>query len=139
MTRQEAKKEIDDLIQQIEYYSDLYYQKDSSEISDFEFDQLMNKLIGLEKDFPEFRYPHSPTQRVGGTITKEFPTVEHRYPMLSLSNTYSEDEIIDFDNRVKKLLPNEAFEYVCELKFDGVAISLLYENGQLVRQPGVTA
>ena len=133
MSRQEAKKEIEELIEKIEYYNDLYYQKDTSEISDYEFDRLMDRLITLEKEFPEFRYLHSPTQRVGGTITREFPTVEHRYPMLSLGNTYSEDEIGEFDKRVKKLLGDEKYEYVCELKFDGVAISLLYENGQLVR------
>jgi DNA ligase (NAD+) len=133
MTRQEAKKEIEELVKKIEYYNDQYYQNDTSVITDFEFDQLMNRLISLEKEFPDLRYPHSPTQRVGGTITKEFPTVEHRYPMLSLSNTYSEEEIKEFDNRVRKLLSGDPFEYVCELKFDGVALSLLYENGHLVR------
>ncbi len=133
MTKEETKKEIEKLISEIEYYNDQYYQKHKSEITDYEFDQLLKKLGGLEEKFPEFKYPHSPTQRVGGTISKEFPTVEHRYPMLSLSNTYSEEEIIEFDKRVSKLLLGESFEYICELKFDGVAISLLYRDGHLAR------
>ncbi|HLF33568.1 MAG TPA: NAD-dependent DNA ligase LigA, partial [Cyclobacteriaceae bacterium] len=133
MTREEAQKEIEELIGKINYYNDLYYQKHTSEISDYEFDQFISRLLDLEKKFPELKNPDSPTQRVGGTITREFVTVEHRYPMLSLSNTYSEEEIRDFDNRVKKLLPGESFEYICELKFDGVAISLLYVDGRLLR------
>lgn len=77
--------------------------------------------------------PESPTQRVGGTITKNFPTVQHRQPMLSLGNTYSEEELIDFDKRIRKVIEDEPFEYVCELKFDGVSLSLIYENGILTR------
>ena len=90
----------------------------------------------LEKQFPQFRDSHSPTQRVGGTITKEFPTVYHKYPMLSLGNTYSPAELEEFDKRVSRGLDGEAYEYFCELKFDGVSISLLYENSRLAR--GVT-
>ena len=136
MTASEAKKQIQELTKKINYHSDLYYQKSKSEISDFEFDELLTTLAGLEKQFPELKLPDSPTQRVGGTITKEFETVYHKYPMLSLGNTYSQDELKDFDGRVAKGLEGEPYEYFCELKFDGVSISLIYENGILVK--GVT-
>lgn len=136
MTATEAKKEIARLTEVINHHNDLYYQKHKTEISDYEFDQLLEKLTQLEVQFPELREPDSPTQRVGGTITKSFNTVVHKYPMLSLGNTYSEEELIDFDKRVAKGLGNEAYEYFCELKFDGVSISLIYENGILVK--GVT-
>lgn len=136
MTAKEAKKEIELLTEKIDYHNNLYYQQHRTEISDYEFDQLLEKLVALEKQFPEFKDPNSPTQRVGGTITKEFATVYHKYPMLSLSNTYSEQELLDFDGRVAKGLEGEPYEYFCELKFDGVSISLTYENGVLTR--GVT-
>ena len=87
MTPEQAKKEIHELSEKINYHNHLYYQKNKSEISDYEFDKLLEKLIALEKQYPQLKDPHSPTQRVGGTITKEFPTVHHRYPMLSLGNT----------------------------------------------------
>ena len=136
MSPQEAKKEIEQLTEKINYHNDLYYKKDRTQISDLEFDKLLEKLIQLEIEFPQLKDPNSPTQRVGGTITKEFATVYHKYPMLSLSNTYSEKELLDFDVRVAKALEGEAYEYFCELKFDGVSISLTYENGRLTR--GVT-
>ncbi|MBS1681135.1 MAG: NAD-dependent DNA ligase LigA [Bacteroidetes bacterium] len=136
MTASEAKKQIQELTEQINHHNDLYYQKNKSEISDFEFDQLLEKLIGLETEFPELKLPDSPTQRVGGTITKDFPSVVHEYPMLSLANTYSPEELKDFDARVAKGLDGEAYDYFCELKFDGVSISLKYENGILTR--GIT-
>ncbi|MEZ4974532.1 MAG: NAD-dependent DNA ligase LigA [Cyclobacteriaceae bacterium] len=136
MNTAEAKKEIARLTEVINHHNDLYYQKHKTEISDYEFDQLLEKLTQLETQFPELREPDSPTQRVGGTITKSFNTVVHKYPMLSLGNTYSEEELIDFDKRVAKGLGSEAYEYFCELKFDGVSISLIYENGILVK--GVT-
>ena len=131
MTREEAKKKIDDLIERIDFYNKRYYQDSVSEISDFEFDQLLKSLEDLEMHFPEFKYAYSPTQRVGGTITKSFDTVVHKNAMLSLSNTYSEQELMDFDKRVAKGLSDQEYEYLCELKFDGVAISLWYENGIL--------
>lgn len=133
MTKEEAQKRIKDLAEQINHYNYQYYQKDTSEISDFEFDKLLEELISLEKQFPEFKSEDSPTQRVGGTITKEFETVYHKYPMLSLSNTYSKEELEDFDKRVAKGLGSNDYEYFCELKFDGVALSLTYENGVLSR------
>lgn len=136
MTAEHAQKEMEELIDKINYHNNLYYQENRTEISDFEFDQLLEKLIKLEHLFPALRQPDSPTQRVGGTITKEFASVTHQYPMLSLGNTYSAEELQDFDNRVAKGLDGEQYEYFCELKFDGVSISLVYEQGVLVR--GVT-
>jgi DNA ligase (NAD+) len=133
MSSTDAQKQIQQLIDQVNYHNDLYYQKNKSEISDFDFDQLLKKLIDLENQFPELKLPDSPTQRVGGTITKEFENVPHQYPMLSLGNTYSTEELQDFDGRVAKGLNGEAYEYFCELKFDGVSISLIYENGMLVK------
>ena len=136
MTTTEAKKEIARLSEVIDHHNHLYYQQHKTEISDYDFDQLLKQLIALEEQFPELRQPDSPTQRVGGTITKNFETVVHQYPMLSLGNTYSMEELEEFDKRVAKGLGNEAYEYFCELKFDGVSISLIYENGILVK--GVT-
>lgn len=133
MTPDQAQEQIKQLTEQINYHSDLYYQKSTSEISDFDFDQLLVKLAALEVQFPQFKAEDSPTQRVGGTITKEFDTVVHKYPMLSLGNTYSEEDLIEFDKRVAKGLEGQEYEYFCELKFDGVALSLTYENGVLKR------
>ena len=96
MTPEQAKKAIGELTEKINHHNYLYYQKNTSEIPDFEFDKLLEKLIALENEFPQLRDPHSPSQRVGGAITKEFPTVRHRYPMLSLGNTYSPAELEEF-------------------------------------------
>jgi DNA ligase (NAD+) len=133
MTESQAKKEIAALTEQINYHNELYYQKAKTEISDYEFDQLLERLQKLETDFPALKQPDSPTQRIGGGITKEFETVYHKYPMLSLGNTYSEEELEEFDKRVAKGLEGEPYEYFCELKFDGVSISLTYENGLLAK------
>ena len=133
MTKDQVKKEISELTDKINYYNDLYYQESKSEIPDFEFDQLLERLIKLENEHPEFSYPDSPSHRVGGAITKHFESVVHKYPMLSLGNTYSEEELVDFDGRVKKGLIDDSFEYLCELKFDGVALSLTYKEGVLVQ------
>jgi DNA ligase (NAD+) len=128
MTPEQAQRDIAELSKKINYYNEKYYQENISEISDYEFDMLLEKLIDLEKQFPQFALPDSPTQRVGGGITKEFQTVVHKRPMLSLSNTYNEQELRDFDERIRKTLGSEPYEYICELKFDGVAMSLHYEN-----------
>ncbi len=109
-----------------------YYVLAKPTISDYDFDMLLEELIMLEKEHPEFAFIDSPTQRVGGTITKEFQAVKHKYPMLSLGNTYSEDDLKAFDERIIKVLETN-YEYVCELKFDGVAIGLTYIDGKLVR------
>lgn len=131
MTKEEARQEILELSRQINHYNHLYYQENRSEISDYDFDQLLDKLIQLEQKFPEFSFEDSPTKRVGGTVTKHFETVVHKYPMLSLANTYSEEELYDFDKRVSKGLNGDDYDYICELKFDGVALSLTYEGGIL--------
>ncbi len=110
-----------------------YYVLSQSSISDFEYDQLMDQLLSLEKQHPELITPDSPSQRVGGEPTKEFPTVTHEVPMLSLSNTYSEQELLDFDKRVRDILGRQSYRFIAELKIDGVAISLVYRNGIFVR------
>jgi DNA ligase (NAD+) len=136
MDKAKAQQEIGKLRTEIERHNRLYYVEAKPEISDFEFDKLLERLIALEKEFPELLTPDSPSQRVGGEVTREFPAVVHREPMLSLSNTYSIAEVTDFCNRVEKLVEAEGGgtpEYVAELKFDGVAISLLYRDGLLVR------
>lgn len=118
---------INKLTDSIHHYNTQYYQHSISEVSDFEFDKLLEELIKLEEEYPQFKRPDSPTLRVGGDISEGFETVTHRYPMLSLSNTYNEEELLEFDERIRKTVDNPV--YVCELKFDGVAISLRYENG----------
>ncbi|HHE64946.1 MAG TPA: NAD-dependent DNA ligase LigA, partial [Bacteroidetes bacterium] len=131
---QKIKEEIENLRKQIRHHDYLYYVLAQPEISDYEYDMLMKRLEELEKKYPQFDSPDSPTKRVSGELTKIFPVVRHRKPMLSLSNTYNEEEIRDFDRRVRSLLDSgENYEYVCELKIDGVAMSLLYENGRLTR------
>jgi DNA ligase (NAD+) len=132
MTSDEAKSRIHKLSEEINRHNHNYYVLDQPEITDYQFDMLLQELIVLENKFPEFLEENSPSQRVGGTITKSFENVAHKFPMLSLSNTYNEEEIQEFDERVRKLL-GEKVEYICELKFDGVAISLTYEHGQLKR------
>ncbi len=136
MNPEQAKRRIEELSDKINYYNEQYYIYDNSEISDFDFDELLEELNSLEKQFPQFKLEHSPTSRVGGDITKKFPVVKHEYPMLSLGNTYSFEELEDFDKRIKKDLGIDELDYFCELKFDGVAISVVYENGILTR--GVT-
>jgi len=126
-------KEIEILRQEILNHDYRYYVLAEPVISDEEYDRLMVRLIELERRHPQFITPDSPTQRVGGQQTKEFPSVIHALPMLSLSNTYSEDEVRDFDRRIQKSLENERYRYVCELKFDGIAVSLHYENCSLVQ------
>ena len=135
MNETEARERIAELSEIIDNHNYNYYILSQPTISDYDFDMLMNELVKLEKEFPQFASPTSPTKRVGGDITSEFPTVKHRYPMLSLANSYNRDEIIDFINRTKKQLDDEnsQVEFVCELKFDGVSISLTYEHGVLIR------
>ncbi|GAA4852286.1 NAD-dependent DNA ligase LigA [Algivirga pacifica] len=136
MTAEEAKKKIAALTEQINHYNHQYYVNAISEVTDYEFDMLLKELEQLEEEHPTLKQEDSPTQRVGGTITKNFETVAHTYPMLSLSNSYNEEDLYEFDQRVQKGLEGEEYEYVCELKFDGVALSLTYKNGILKR--GVT-
>ncbi len=135
MTEQEAKTRIERLRTELHKHNHRYYVLSDPEISDFEYDLLMQELTSLENKFPKFYDSNSPSQRVGNDINKEFVQVQHNTPMLSLGNTYSFDDLRDFDKRIRKEITNP-FEYVCELKFDGTAISLQYKKGKLVR--GIT-
>jgi DNA ligase (NAD+) len=132
----DPQQRIQQLTQRLHHLNNQYYQHDISEVSDQEFDALLAELNQLEKAYPDLALPNSPTQRVGGTITKQFATAQHRYPMLSLGNTYSEDDLREFDERVQRGLEGAPYSYVCEQKFDGVAMSLHYATGEL--QQGVT-
>ena len=132
----EIKEKISELRASLHEHNYLYYIKDAPVISDFEFDQMLNSLLELEREYPEFFDANSPTKRVGGGVTKNFKTQLHRYPMYSLSNTYSKEELMQWVTRVKKVLGNEKFEFTCELKYDGASISLTYERGEFLR--GVT-
>lgn len=123
---------ITTLRNELNEHSYRYYILNQPTISDFEFDMKLKELEKLEARYPEFADPNSPTQRVGNDLSKDFEQVQHKYPMLSLANAYSEGEVADFDNRIRKVIET-GFEYVCELKFDGTSVSLIYENGELVR------
>ena len=125
-----ASERISQLRKELDEHNHRYYVLAHPVISDFDYDSLMIELIGLERKFPELFDPSSPSQRVGSDISREFNQVAHRYPMLSLGNTYSREEITEFDNRIRKAVTG-SFEYVCELKYDGVAISMTYINGFL--------
>ncbi len=130
MDKQTIRQQILALREELEQHNYRYYVLSQPSISDFDFDMKLKELEKLEAANPEFFDPNSPTQRVGSDLNKEFQQVEHRYPMLSLSNAYSEGELRDFDQRIRKLT-DQQFEYVCELKFDGTSISLVYRNGEL--------
>ncbi len=130
MDKKEAEREIEKLSKEIEEHNYKYYALANPSISDYDFDMLLEKLIKIEKEHPELIKPDSPSQRVGGAITKEFKQVKHKYPMISLANTYSEEELRDFDERVRKVVGDNV-EYVCELKYDGLSISLIYKKGKL--------
>ncbi|QNL52332.1 NAD-dependent DNA ligase LigA [Olivibacter sp. SDN3] len=135
MSKKDAAARIAALTKELNEHNYKYYVLAQPSISDFDFDSRLAELASLEQQYPELLDPDSPTQKVGGDITKQFITVRHKWPMLSLSNTYSEQELKDFDTRVRKVLGDD-FQYVCELKFDGLSMSLTYENGLLTR--GVT-
>ena len=123
---------MDDLVKELNQHTYNYYVLAMPTIADYEFDKKLENLAKLEKEHPEYADPNSPTQRVGGDLTKNFVTVKHKWPMLSLGNTYNEQDLRDFDDRIRKAIGDD-FQYVCELKFDGLSISLTYENNQLVR------
>ncbi len=134
MTKEEAKKRIEELRREIEYHNYRYYVLDSPVITDEEYDKLFRELVELEEKFPEFKSPNSPTQRVGAPPLKEFKTVKHEIPMLSLDNAFNAEELMAFEKKIKRMLKtDEEIEYVVEPKFDGLSISLLYRNGELVR------
>ena len=127
------KEEIEQLRSELHQHNYNYYVLNQPTISDFEFDQLMRKLQDLEMFFPQYYDPNSPTQRVGSDISQSFSQVKHKYPMLSLANTYNMGEVKDFFQRVKNGLEGEEFEIVAEMKYDGLSISLTYVDGSLVR------
>jgi DNA ligase (NAD+) len=128
----DAKSRINILSTALEAHNHAYYLLDSPTISDFEFDKLLEELIVLENENPEYADLNSPSQRVGGSVNKNFETVKHKRAMLSLGNTYSEDDLRDFDKRIQKII-TEPYTYVCELKYDGTSISLHYKNGVLTQ------
>lgn len=132
MNKEGAKIKIDQLVDELQKHNHNYYVLSVPVISDYDFDIMLKELEQLEKEFPDLIRPDSPTMRVGGETTKNFASVVHKYPMLSLSNTYSESEILDFDTRVRKITGDNV-QYVCELKFDGLSIGLSYKNGVLVQ------
>ena len=132
MDKQKIQDRIEHLRKEIDKHNYNYYVLNSPEISDFEYDRLISELIDIEMRYPEFKSPVSPTMRVGSDLSNKFETVKHDYAMLSLGNTYSENELIDFHNRIYKLTGKYP-EYVCELKYDGVSISIKYENGEFVK------
>src|SRR5258705_2951425 len=128
--------QIEKLREQLRYHEHLYYVLDQPRISDAEYDALMRQLQELETKHPEFASPDSPTQRVGGKPREGFIKVRHSSPMLSLDNTYNEEELRAWERRVHELSGRKDVDYVCELKLDGMSLSLGYDNGQLVR--GIT-
>ncbi|PJA09968.1 MAG: DNA ligase (NAD(+)) LigA, partial [Flavobacteriales bacterium CG_4_10_14_0_2_um_filter_32_8] len=132
MIKEEAKAKIEQLTTALNTHNYNYYVLSEPTISDYEFDMLLEELQQLETQFPEFVSPESPSKRVGGAITKEFETIKHKYPMLSLGNSYSKEEIADFETRIKKLV-DDKIEFICELKYDGVAMGITYVDGKLLR------
>lgn len=131
MEKENIRKKIQEIREELEDHNYRYYVLSQPVISDFDFDMKMKELEKLEAENPEFDDPNSPTKRIGSDISKEFVQVKHERPMLSLSNAYSEEELKDFDQRIKKII-DEDFQYVCELKYDGTSISLHYEKGSLI-------
>jgi len=132
MSQFDVKDKMDALVKELNQHTYNYYVLAMPTIADYEFDKKLEELHKLELENPQFADPNSPTQKVGGDITKTFTTVKHRWPMLSLGNTYNDQDLRDFDERVRKAI-GDNFEYVCELKFDGLSISLTYEDARLVR------
>ena len=130
MDQVQVQAKMKQLAAALHAHNQAYYVQNNPQISDYEFDMLLKELEMLEQQYPQFVDPNSPTRRVGGDLTKKFETKKHRFPMLSLSNSYSEEEIIEWAERCQKAL-QEASEFVCELKYDGVAIGMHYQDGQL--------
>jgi DNA ligase (NAD+) len=133
MSESEAKSRVSELREMISHHNSLYYDNAAPEISDREFDALLRELADLEKAFPALAEESSPTQTVGGQALEAFVSARHIVPMQSLDNTYSPDEVREFVNRIQKLAENRRIHFTIEPKVDGVAISLLYEKGRLVR------
>ncbi len=132
MTPEQAKAKIDQLRKRLQQHNFNYYVKSEPKISDFEYDLMINELQALEKKYPQFDSDNSPTRRIGSDLNREFESFSHKYPMLSLGNTYSKEELLEFDERVKKGIGSDV-NYFCELKYDGVAVALTYKEGALDR------
>lgn len=132
MNADAAKERIEALTAELHEHNHRYYVRNAPTISDYEFDMLLEELQKLEQEFPEFASDNSPTKRVGGDITDKFEKVKHKRPMFSLANTYSKEEVVDWENRIKKTLEGKV-AYACELKYDGVAISITYRHGKFVQ------
>jgi len=130
MLKIEIAEKITELRNTLHHHNHRYYILNDPEISDYQFDILMNELIALERQHPEFYDSNSPTQRVGSDLSNEFKQATHKFPMISLSNIYSENELFDFDRRIKQIVDHDV-KYVCELKYDGLSISIIYENGKI--------
>lgn len=128
----QVQEKISKLVSLLNKYSYDYYVEDNPQISDTEYDTLYKQLEKLEENHPEYILENSPTQRVGDRVLDEFEKITHKVPMLSLSNTFSTEDLRDFDARISKLVPDHSVEYICELKIDGLAISIKYEDGRLV-------
>jgi DNA ligase (NAD+) len=133
MGLEEIKEKIELLRKNLSEHNYKYYVLAQPSISDYEFDKLLEDLQALEKDYPQFEDPDSPSKKVGGEVNKNFETFTHEYPMLSLGNTYNQEELQEFDKRIIKQLGHNDYQYVCELKFDGLSISIHYENGKMLR------
>ena len=129
-----TEQKIQQLREELRQHNHNYYVLDNATISDYDFDIKLKKLEKLENEYPEFFDANSPTQRVGGDITKNFETITHKNRMYSLDNSYSKEDLLDWEKRVQKNLGTEAIEYTCELKYDGASINLTYENGGFVRE-----
>ncbi len=130
MTPEQAKEKIDTLRKEVHQHNYNYYVKSDPKLSDYEYDLMINELHTLEQEFPQFDDENSPTKRVGSDLNQEFKSFPHQYPMLSLGNTYSKEELVDFDQRVRKITGDE-ISYYCELKYDGVAVALTYSHGSI--------
>src|SRR5699024_4436890 len=133
MDKREATERIEQLVEQLNKYAYEYYVLDAPTLPDAAYDQLYQELRQLEEQFPDLILDHSPTQRVGDEPLEAFEKVEHDIPMLSLGNAFDENELYDFDRRVKSGLKTDKVDYICELKIDGLAVSLTYENDRFVR------
>ncbi len=129
----DIQKSIQELRDELNQHNHNYYVLDNATISDFEFDQKLKQLQELENQHPEYFDENSPTQRVGGTVTKNFQTIRHDLRMYSLDNSYSKEDLSDWEQRLQRALGNVPLEFTCELKYDGASISILYENGKLKR------
>lgn len=133
MTKKDAKKRIAELTKEVEHHNRLYHTLDQPEISDFEYDKLFQELLDLEEKYPELKSDNSPSQKVGGTVLESFNKMTHKEPMLSLQNTYSAEEIMEFESKIQRQLNEENdLEFFCSPKYDGVAIELVYEEGKLI-------